>query len=53
MSPEVGNDFRRRTRWIPNQALHSTFSLVSPRAAEKVMEKVEALNLARGFGKAE
>ncbi len=53
VSPEVGNDFRRRTRWIPNQALHSTFSLVSPRAAEKVMEKVEALNLARGFGRAE
>ncbi len=49
VSPEVALDFRRRTRWLPNQRLFSTFSLVSPRVTRAVADSLTKLNAARGF----
>lgn len=51
VSPTVKEDFQRRTRWIPNQALHTSFSLISRTMAERVMERVEELNDSRGLTK--
>ena len=47
VSDVVTDDFRRRTRWVPNQTLGDTFSLVSPKVRGPVLEQLESLNGSR------
>jgi alpha-L-rhamnosidase len=49
IDPNVAREFRRRTRWVPNQPLLGTFSLISPAVVDEVLASLEALNGARGL----
>ncbi len=49
IDPDVAREFRRRTRWVPNQPLFGTFSLISPAVVDEVLSSLEALNEARGL----
>ncbi|MCC2592575.1 glycoside hydrolase family 78 protein [Tessaracoccus sp. OS52] len=49
IAPHVGEDFRRRTRWIPNQPLSTTVALLSTEAAKLVTQRVAEFNSRRGI----
>ncbi len=49
IDPDVAREFRRRTRWVPNQPLFGTFSLISPAVVDELLGSLEALNGARGL----
>lgn len=47
VDPAVGKDFRRRTRWVANQALSSTTRLVSTKVLGALEDKLNRLNAER------
>ncbi len=47
VDPAVGRDFRRRTRWVANQALSSTTRLVSTKVLQQLEETLDRLNAER------
>ncbi|MFD0865581.1 family 78 glycoside hydrolase catalytic domain [Tessaracoccus lubricantis] len=48
VDPAVGQDFRRRTRWVANQPLASTTRLVSTTVVSALETKLDELNAGRG-----
>ncbi|HSN11597.1 MAG TPA: family 78 glycoside hydrolase catalytic domain [Propionibacteriaceae bacterium] len=49
IDPNVAKEFRRRTKWVPNQPLFGTFSLISPGVIDEVVGSLESLNESRGL----
>ncbi len=47
ISPDVADEFRRRTAWVPNQPLFGAFSLISPDVADEVEQSLAALSASR------
>jgi alpha-L-rhamnosidase len=48
VSPDLANEFTKRTAWLPNEPLIGGFTLIPPAVAAEIESSLTALNASRG-----